>query len=68
MQGKSVLKKFPKKYIGTTKADEVYQNLINSGLDSVTAAKQAQMTTGISLITGLPIKSKGYGWQSKLLT
>lgn len=57
-----------KKYTGITKADEMYQELISNGLDPKAAAKQAQNATGLSLITGRPMQSKGFGWQSKLVT
>lgn len=47
----------PRKYMGITEADVEYQKGLAAGLDSVTAAKQAQMKTGISLLSGRPIKT-----------
>lgn len=54
-------KRSPKKYIGTTEADIAYYQGLASGLDAKTAAKQAQLKTGLSLLTGKPIVSKGFG-------
>jgi len=49
-----------KQYTGTTIADTEYERLIAEGADQKTAAKQAQLKTGISLISGRPMKSRGY--------
>ena len=54
----------PKKYTGETEADKVFMTLIQQGLDHKTAAKQAQASTGLSLLTGQRMKTKGYGWQN----
>lgn len=57
----------PKKYMGITEADLAYQEGLKQGLDDKTAAKQAQVKTGLSLLTGRPMKNRGFGWQSKLI-
>ena len=53
----------PKKYSGETDADRIFMTLIQKGVDHKTAAKQAQDATGLSLLTGQRMKTKGYGWQ-----
>ena len=60
-------RKSPKQYTGMTEADEIYAQLVQSGVDKKTAAKQAQNTTGLSLLTGQRMKSKGFGFQTELL-
>ena len=49
-----------KQYTIATEADVEYQRLLNEGIDIKTAAKQAQFKTGLSLITGKPMKTRGY--------
>lgn len=51
----------PKKYMGITEADLAYAEGLKQGLDAKAAAKQAQMKTGLSLLSGRPIKSRGFG-------
>lgn len=53
----------PKRYTEPTEADALYQQGLEQGLDKKTAAKQAQAATGLSLITGQRMKTRGYGWQ-----
>ena len=54
----------PKKYLGATPADVEYRKGIESGLTPKEAAKQAQFVTGLSLLTGQRMKTRGFGWQS----
>ena len=58
----------PKAYIGITDADIQFQQGVQAGLDAKTAAKQAQLKTGISLLSGKPIKNRGFGWQKPIVT
>jgi hypothetical protein len=51
----------PKTYMGITEADLEYHQGLQRGLDEKTAAKQAQLKTGLSLLTGRPVKTKGFG-------
>ena len=46
-----------------TAADIKYQEGIASGLSPKDAAISAQDTTGLSVVTGLKMKTRGYGWQ-----
>ena len=39
-----------------TKAHQIYKELLTKGLDAKDAAKEAQARTGISLVTGEPIR------------
>ena len=59
-------RKSPKQYTQPTQADVLYQKGLEDGLDEKTAAKQAQAATGLSLITGQRMKTKGYGWQKSI--
>lgn len=59
-------RKSPKQYMGQTEADLVYYQLVQGGMDSKTAAKQAQNQTGLSLLTGQRMKSRGFGWQNTI--
>ena len=54
-------RKSPKKYTQPTQADYLYADYLSKGFDKKTAAKQAQEATGLSLITGQRMKSKGFG-------
>ena len=44
-----------------TAADKMYEELVGNGWTKKDAAKQAQDKTGISVVTGMPMKSRGYG-------
>jgi hypothetical protein len=44
-----------------TVVQQIYEDLVAKGMDQKNAAKVAQEKTGLSLVTGLPPKSKGYG-------
>jgi hypothetical protein len=50
-----------------TKADVLYAGYVHAGLDSKEAAKKAQAETGLSTVSGKPMRSRGYLWQSKIL-
>lgn len=50
----------PKQYVGQTVADEEYTKLRLEGKDAKDAAKLAQQRTGISLISGRRIMTKGF--------
>jgi len=54
----------PKRYSGTTEADKLFQEGLQKGLDAKTSAKQAQQATGLSLLTGQRMKTRGFGWQN----
>jgi hypothetical protein len=54
----------PKRYSGVTEADKMFQQGLEQGLDPKTAAKAAQAATGLSLLTGQRMKTKGFGWQT----
>lgn len=56
----------PKMYRGITEADKIYQEGIDAGMSPKEAAKAAQFHTGLSLITGQRMKTKGYGWQQPI--
>ena len=45
----------------STAADKMYEELVGKGWTKKDAAKQAQDKTGISVVTGMPMKSRGYG-------
>ena len=60
-------RKSPKTYMQPTEADRLFQEGLAQGLDEKTAAKQAQMATGLSLLTGQRMKTKGYGWQAPII-
>ena len=55
----------PKKYMGYTAADEIYYRLVQTGTDPKEAAKQAQNSTGLSLLTGQRMRARGFGMTSK---
>lgn len=55
----------PKKYMGYTAADEIYYRLVQTGTDPKEAAKQAQDATGLSLLTGQRMRTRGFGMTSK---
>ena len=57
----------PKRYMGETEADKAYAEGLKQGLDPKTAAKQAQDATGLSLLTGQRMKTRGFGWQQNLM-
>jgi hypothetical protein len=50
----------PKQYMGYTEADNIYYQLVQSGMDKKEAAKQAQNKTGLSLLTGRRMKTRGF--------
>jgi hypothetical protein len=50
----------PKQYVGQTVADVEYTKLRLQGLDAKSAAKMAQERTGISLISGKRMTTKGF--------
>jgi hypothetical protein len=54
----------PKQYTEPTEADKLYQEGLSKGLDPKTAAKAAQAATGLSLLTGQRMRTKGFGWQN----
>jgi hypothetical protein len=54
----------PKRYTGETEADKLYMEGLQKGLDAKTSAKQAQQATGLSLLTGVRMKTRGFGWQN----
>ena len=41
-----------------------YAENLSKGMSPKDAAKQAQLTTGLSAVTGKPIQTRGIGWQS----
>ena len=47
-----------------TDADILYQQHVAEGLDPKDAAKLAQDKTGLSVVTGKPMTTRGYGWQT----
>ncbi len=49
-----------------TPADKIYRQLVLEGFDPKQAAKRAQAETGLSVVTGQKMKSRGYGWQGNL--
>ena len=53
-------RKSNKGYVGSTIADEEYTKLRLEGKDEKDAAKLAQQRTGVSLITGRPMKTRGF--------
>lgn len=55
-----MLRRSSKKYSGETAADKAFQAGLEAGLDAKTAAKQAQATIGLSLISGQRMRSKGF--------
>jgi len=44
-----------------TSVDNLYRDLLKKGYAKSDAAKIAQAKTGLSLVTGRPPKTKGYG-------
>ena len=48
-----------------TAVDIRYMELLKTGITEKDAAKQAQAETGLSKVTGLPMKTRGYGWQKR---
>lgn len=54
----------PKRYSGETDADKLYQEGLANGLDPKSAAKAAQAATGLSLLTGQRMRTRGFGWQT----
>ena len=44
-----------------SEANKLYLDLVSKGYDQKSAAKIAQEKTGLSLVTGRPPKTKGYG-------
>ena len=58
------LRRSPKRYMIPTEADKMFQEGIDKGLDPKMAAKQAQDATGLSLITGQRMRTRGFGWQN----
>ena len=56
-----------KRYTGQTEADKLYQEGIENGMTPKDAAKTAQFHTGLSLITGQRMKTKGFGWQQPIV-
>ena len=56
-----------KRYTQPTVADIAYAEGLAKGMDKKTAAKQAQAATGLSLITGQRMKTKGFGWQAPII-
>jgi hypothetical protein len=61
------IRRSPKQYTGETPADKLYQEGLQKGLSPKTAAKQAQIATGLSLLSGQRIKTKGFGWQQPII-
>ena len=61
------MRRSPKRYMQPTEADKIYQEGLGKGLDKKTAAKQAQAATGLSLITGMRMRTKGFGWQIPII-
>lgn len=58
------VRRSPKRYMGETVADVEYQKGLEAGMTPKDAAKQAQNLTGLSLLTGQRMKTKGFGWQN----
>jgi hypothetical protein len=50
-------------YVPPSAAKREYDRLIATGMEAKEAAKQAQERTGLSIRTGKPMKTRGYGWQ-----
>lgn len=64
---KSLLRRrSPKRYSGTTEADVHFQAGLKKGLSPKEAAKQAQDATGLSLLTGRRMTTRGFGWTPKM--
>ena len=47
-----------------TEADKMYTSLVQGGMDKKDAAKMSQDKTGLSVVTGKKMKTRGYGWQN----
>ena len=55
-----ISRRSPKRYMGYTKADEIYYQSIQQGVSPKEAAKNAQDSTGLSLLTGQRMRSRGF--------